>query len=285
MERTKPPIKKSRLTLPDAINCQAKKEFTQIPNALLRNPNITGKSKAILCLLLSNRSGWHSWISTIEKMMAEKRDAIESGLRELEAHGYLKRVKFRDAKTKKWIGSFWAYTDSPNQLDISEHLAELERNGLEVPGMTNHPNDKEKPDPAFPGMAEPGMAEPDLANPHLKILKNKNTKYRKDQFGEFLELFPNWKESESFQQSLKSYFIHRHQKGTITIEAGNRLASKLKKYSIQEAINALDRSTENGWTGVFPENPGFTSKPIKPDPTQAAPGKYSHVPVEVIHLT
>ena len=53
MQRTKLPFKE--LKLPDAINCSLTKNFTQVPNNLLRNPNITSKAKAILCLLLSNK--------------------------------------------------------------------------------------------------------------------------------------------------------------------------------------------------------------------------------------
>ena len=52
MERTKGAV---AFNLPDAINCSITKEFTQIPNDLLRNPEISGKAKSILFLLLSKR--------------------------------------------------------------------------------------------------------------------------------------------------------------------------------------------------------------------------------------
>ena len=99
MNRTK---YSEKFNLPDAINCSLTKDFTQVPNALLRNPNITSKAKAILCLLLSNKNGWHSHITVIQKMMKEGTDAIQSGLQELEKHGHLIRLKYRDIQTKIW---------------------------------------------------------------------------------------------------------------------------------------------------------------------------------------
>jgi len=118
--------------LPDAVNASTSKEFTQVPNELLRNPKITGKAKALLCLLLSNRDGWTSYIQTIKKMMKEGEDAIRVGLRELEQANYLQRIRYRHKKGKKLAGSFWAYTDIPGFFQIDDTLVELDRRGLEL---------------------------------------------------------------------------------------------------------------------------------------------------------
>lgn len=103
--------------IPDAINVSHLPNYTPIPNDLIRDPNISGKAKAILCLLLSNSNGWTSHVQAIEKMMKEGKDAIYSGLQELEIFGYFMRVKYRNKVSKKIIGNLWCYTNKKNNFD------------------------------------------------------------------------------------------------------------------------------------------------------------------------
>ena len=65
----------------------------------------------------------------------------------------------------------------------------------------------------------------------------------------------DWSENNDFYESLLSYLNHRKQKNqTPTEEASRRMGMKLSRYPIEIAIQALDRSADNGWTGVFPES-------------------------------
>jgi hypothetical protein len=128
----------------DAINCSNSTSYTKIPNDLLRNKNISGKAKAILCLLLSNSKGWQSYMTTLKKMMKESDEALLSGLKELEKYGYFKKYIYRDIQTKRTKGSFWAYADEPNTLNISENLEYLKKNNLELFIQPQKP-DTEKP--------------------------------------------------------------------------------------------------------------------------------------------
>lgn len=157
------------LNLPDAINCSSLTNFTQIPNSLLRNPNVSAKAKTILSILLSNKEGWHSCMSSFLKMMKEGKDAIQSGVQELEEYHYLLRIKYRDKKSKIWKGSFWAYTDTPGKFEIQEHISFLDKKGLEIELLN-------KPEAGKPDMAYPYMAYPDMANPPLIILIDNNIK-------------------------------------------------------------------------------------------------------------
>jgi hypothetical protein len=161
MERTISPIK---LVLPDAVNCSSQTNFTQIPNSLLRNPNISAKAKTIITILLSNKDGWHSCISFLLKMMKEGKDAIQSGLQELEENKYLLRIRYRSKLTKAWQGSFWAYTDTPGSFEIETHIALLNEKGLEIEYT-------KKPEPG-----NPDMALPELATPPIIILIDNNNK-------------------------------------------------------------------------------------------------------------
>ena len=71
-----------------------------------------------------------------------------------------------------------------------------------------------------------------------------------------LENLPNeWIENRTFKRALRSYLIHRKEKKQPpTQEACKQLARKLSKHPIETVIIALDNSTSNGWTGVFPES-------------------------------
>ena len=169
MERTKGV---ATLNLPDAINCSITKDFTQIHNNLLRNPEISGKAKSILFLLISNREGWKSHIIAIKNNMKEGEEAIRSGLLELEKHGYLIRLRYRDKITKSWKGSFWAYTDLPHRFVIQNQFDYIEKSGLEIPSL-------EEPD--NPQVGNPNVANPEVENHGLKILIYKNNKLEKEQ--------------------------------------------------------------------------------------------------------
>lgn len=159
MERTKLSFK-----IPDAINCSVTKNFTQVPNDLLKNPNISGKAKTILCILLSNKQGWHSYMQSIKQMMKEGEDAIRTGIAELEENQYLLRIRYRCKATKTWRGSFWAYTDVSGQFNIDDQLRLIQEKEMEVVFP-------QKPDVAFPD-----VAFPDVENPSLIIYNNNNTK-------------------------------------------------------------------------------------------------------------
>lgn len=181
-------MKRNRLVIPDAINCSLSSEFTQVPNDLLRNPEISAKAKAILCLLLSNKEGWHSHLNIISTMMKEGRDAIQNGLSELEKFGYLTRIRYRDKETKVWKGSFWAYTDMPGYFIIDETLEMLDNKGFE-------------PQPGFPVPDKPHVENPvvyynniNINNTNKKTSSLENTEKNQyitpSQFEEFWHMYP-----------------------------------------------------------------------------------------------
>jgi hypothetical protein len=140
LETIGPENSRRKSRLPDAINCSTEKNFTQIPNQLLRDPNLSFKAKGILCLLLSNREGWESYIETIKHMGADGTTAISTALHELEESGYLVRVSYRDKVTKRRAGSFWAYTDAPHQFDMGKQLEKLSEMNFEITPESRKPN-------------------------------------------------------------------------------------------------------------------------------------------------
>ena len=123
---------KSTIQIPDAINCVRSENFTRVPNDMLRNPELSAKAKGILCLLLSNREGWKSHVDTITKMMADGKESIRSGLNELEEHGYLLRIRYREMESKQLQGMVWCYTDSPGEFNLDVIMELMRENGLEA---------------------------------------------------------------------------------------------------------------------------------------------------------
>ena len=135
MKRKVRPLKRNQqiiIDLPDAINCSPSDNFTQIPNKILRNPELTAKAKGILCLLLSNQDGWKSHITTICNMMADGKTAIDSGLKELEKYGYLRRLAYRDKNTKIRRGTIWCYANDPEKFEPDKIFELLDYHGLEL---------------------------------------------------------------------------------------------------------------------------------------------------------
>ena len=144
---------KSTIQIPDAINCVRSENFTRVPNDMLRNPELSAKAKGILCLLLSNREGWKSHVDTITKMMADGKESIRSGLNELEEHGYLLRIRYREMESKQLQGMVWCYTDSPGEFNLDVIMELMRKNGLEA---------QLEPTTGFPSS---GFSS--LENPHL----------------------------------------------------------------------------------------------------------------------
>lgn len=165
----------------DAINCTPTSNFTQIPNEILRNPNLSFKAKGILCALLSNRDGWVSYQSGLEKCGKDGRDSILSGLSELKKQGYFWSVKYVDKKTKRTKGSFWAYTAEPFGFNMSLHIEKMEENNEEIwaKSLSELEECYNKWVTEKPQTEKPFMENPLTENPHLIIPSINNTNLNK----------------------------------------------------------------------------------------------------------
>lgn len=131
MERKRTKFREFKL--PDAINrCKDKQGFTQIQNSILKNPNISGVAKTIHNILLSNKDGWTSHITELQKKMKEGRDMIKKGLTELNQNGLFSVIRYRDKNTKALKGSFLAITEIPFDYNYHRNARILEKKGYEI---------------------------------------------------------------------------------------------------------------------------------------------------------
>src|SRR5690606_19831497 len=71
------------------------RDYTVLRNAALRNPALSLKAKGALALMLTFPDDWEYHLDHLEAMSRDGRDALRAAIRELEAHGYIKRFQRR----------------------------------------------------------------------------------------------------------------------------------------------------------------------------------------------
>ncbi|MFG2463287.1 hypothetical protein ACGFWE_40410 [Streptomyces sp. NPDC048523] len=90
--------------------------FTQVANDLFRDPRMSFKAKGLFGLISTHQDGWQVTIADLVRSGPDGRDAVRTGLMELEKHGYLIRERLR--RTNGTLGSAtYCITDHPAFTD------------------------------------------------------------------------------------------------------------------------------------------------------------------------
>lgn len=89
-------VKKKVELVSEIFRIEKRNDFTIVRNGLLRDKTMSLKAKALLITMLSKPDDWDYTLNGLQSILLEGRDAIASGLKELEQHGYLIRRKIRD---------------------------------------------------------------------------------------------------------------------------------------------------------------------------------------------
>lgn len=102
--------------------------FTQVANTVLRDGRLSLKAKGLLVQLLSHEDGWQQSIAFCVRECSDGREAVASGLRELEDTGYLTRTKRRGG-SGRWV---WDHivTDSPLTGNPSTENPSIDKEAL-----------------------------------------------------------------------------------------------------------------------------------------------------------
>ncbi|MGW0719823.1 hypothetical protein ACWD3K_34480 [Streptomyces sp. NPDC002778] len=99
-------------------------QFTQIANALFRDSRLSFKAKGIFGYVSTHTGGWQVTIADLVRLSPDGREAVRTGLRELEAHGYLIRERLR--RPDGTLGEMvYCITDRPATLDIALSEADV----------------------------------------------------------------------------------------------------------------------------------------------------------------
>jgi len=259
---------------PDAIYADPTPDnFTQVPNTVIEDLNLSWKSLGILVFLLRNKNkkGWHTYTSSVIQAKKDKKDSVSSGLAELELLGYVLRFRYYDEK-KKVRGSFFAYTAHPFKFELNYITKWIRKQGWGFTPSTQNSKEvfqqvcKKLTSPNLK-MGNPILENPILENPPLKrktsqkekpLKKKKNNKINKKLFDPmevFMQICPEEMKSESILHTMYEYAAYRWEQGNPikTKQAIVILVNKLRNFSEDEIIEALERSIMNSWIGVFPK--------------------------------
>ncbi|MFF3991413.1 hypothetical protein ACFY0B_43545 [Streptomyces sp. NPDC001797] len=99
-------------------------QFTQIANALFRDAGLSFKAKGLFGYVSTHRNGWQVTVTDLVRLGPDGREAVRTGLQELEAHGYLVRERLR--RPDGTLGEIvYCITDRPVTLDIALIEADL----------------------------------------------------------------------------------------------------------------------------------------------------------------
>lgn len=143
-----PAIQPTRAAGTDTISIHRKAKtahFTQLSNALLRNPNLTFKARGILCHLLSHEAGWMIRMSELignAKNGQDGEESVRSGVTELIAKGYMIRERVH-GDGGRIIG--WRYEVFEEPITTSGFSTSgFSRSGFSTSGKSSPKNTKDK---------------------------------------------------------------------------------------------------------------------------------------------
>ena len=90
------------------------KNYVNINNALVRDKRLSWKARGIFAYMWSQADNWQFYVSEIASHATDGKDALASGLKELEKYGYLKRQN-RLTVDGKISGKDWILSDLPSE--------------------------------------------------------------------------------------------------------------------------------------------------------------------------
>lgn len=87
--------------------------YSQIPNAWLRDEALSLKAKGLLAQILTHAPGWSMTITSLAKANSCGKDQIRSAIKELLAAGYLDKSEDRERDAQGRLGDYTYTTISP----------------------------------------------------------------------------------------------------------------------------------------------------------------------------
>lgn len=187
---------------------QATDHFTIIPNAWVRDPNLTRRARGLLAELLSHKEGWKVSTDSLWKAGTEGRDAVRKAVQELEDAGYLRR-EARVGESSKFDGLDYVLTD-PNDVSAGETA-----DGLSGPG--------------FPATGNP-------ATGNARTKKNNLPMEGEDQSQKTIEVFGGPTAADAFSE-----FWSVYPKKVAKADARKAFAAAMKRADVDDIIAGARR--------------------------------------------
>ena len=140
--------------------------YTNTNNQLVRDDDLTWKARGIFNYLWSQANEWQFYVKEIASHSKDGEKALQSGLQELEKHGYLKRVN-RHSKNGSFDGLDWI-------LDDTGRLNRQAQNSVNGKMSTNPPKNRQNTPDVKSAQREKRPAQ----NLRLSNNNNKNYQYK-----------------------------------------------------------------------------------------------------------
>lgn len=163
--------------------------FTMVPNALIRDEELTPSAKLLLIYLLSHKIGYQILDSQIIRETGLGRHALRTARKELEEAGFIELVRIRNDDNS--LGGYRYEMADPKGYFSTVELSTVDYSTVEDSTMENRPHNR-KPIPK---------------KNNLKKTSNKNTRDIDEKFEQFWKIYPKKadkpKARTAFESALK----------------------------------------------------------------------------------
>jgi hypothetical protein len=117
--------------------------FTQVPNSLLCDPDISFKAKGLYALMYSKPDGWTFYEGALAKESRDGKEAVSSGLDELVKAGWLRRSGGREQGTNRFCAYDYELLVSRDGEAVAEKPSRESRDGKPATNNTQGSNKEE----------------------------------------------------------------------------------------------------------------------------------------------
>jgi hypothetical protein len=267
------------------------RNFTTIPNDLLKNPELSWKAKGIHAYLLSLPETWIVRLNHLKSISTDGYDSTVAGVHELLDKKYLWRRPCCGENPGGWEYYVYQYpqledpfrsSDSPtreipdsgkpvtNKDRLSKVNKEYKENLLtslkeeeESSAVASHSSVELNQPNLFPTEIT-ANAKVSFATAHFNDPPNmanaKTTAARKKSPPTNI---PTELDTPEFNTAWNEFLQHRKEKrAPMTPTAQKNMFGKFTTWGVESAVAAIDTAISNGWTGVFePKQNKSNSKP------------------------
>jgi hypothetical protein len=212
--------------------------FTQIPNSIARDANLSSKEKGIMVCLLSLPDDWIIYKTQLHKFFADGRDGIINGFNSLIEKGYIQTERVHDTASGQFIGHNYIVSPIPSFPESA-------------------------PITASPETANPKPAEPIPVNTVLRKKDSTKKNLTKKNVGDLsddlssLQLPFNEPEFTTAWDAWKKF--RASEKKKLSVIAAAAQLKLLAKYDFMTAIEMIETSIRNQWQGIFELKTNFNN--------------------------
>lgn len=243
------------------IHSNPQNNFTKISNAFIQDSNISAEAKMVGILLMSYPSDWIVNIAHLSKTLGKGVATIRKALKELIQTGKLtiseqeRDEKGRFTKDEK-IYEFVGEVECENLAELSaKEFLELKNRNIEQSTENAEflPRDDSTDSGAFDTHTKNNILNKEkiyiVRDSKKHILLNSLFKIPKQSLNLDFSSF-----DEGERKAYEEFIRYREETRKLTISTKKSILEKLKKLKEQgeNIVAVVERSIENGWSGLFP---------------------------------